>query len=475
MEKLENLKNRIISRVNINLRHLAVDVGPYFRDIVSMERLCRFYSFYGIWSNHAIHFHFSHSNLAGSYFLGRCKVDNSILYKCDVRGDELKENGEVFKADGFDIRLEQDEIIKIKDSFLVKTLVHNFSHDPEKPELFYIENTVSAPYANIHGSPTEGCFLEPFSTVDLTTLQDCRVGTYSYLQVGELSHQEVESGKVWIRVKDVFDFSYVFPEEVLRKRYIAFEPEKGAMGMFMDFVEDRKVDFQVLYDAFNLESPIKEIPSGASINRYSVWKGKNQISRNVLVAQRAYLESSFLGEGANAQENCYIGYSRLEGYDVTAHGASIIYAVLGKKVFVGFNCFLNGKADAMIEIGEGSIIMPHTIIDVTEPISIPDHHMVWGYIRAQEDLIHHSISLEKLSTIKGELTMGRMKFTGDGGAFVGAFQHRIEHILEANGAFFDGEKHQGHAQKGQNISFNIIQPYPQGGMEGLFPTIDIEV
>ena len=474
MKKLENLMDRIIGRVNINLRALSIDVGAYLRDLVPENQLVKFYGFYGIWSNHPIHFHFSNSNLAGSCFLGRCKVDNSILYKCDIRGDELKTKGDVFDVDGTAIALEDDEVIWIKDSLLIKTLVHNYSHNPEKLDLFLIKNSASAPYANIHGSPIEGCFLEPFSTVDLTSLHDCRVGTYTYLQVGELSHTEVESGRIWIKNKDVFDFNYIFPQDVLNTRYIAFIPGKGAMGMFMDFAEDRKIDFQRLYDVVNLDSPLKEIPAGASINRYSVWKGKNQISKNVLVAQRAFLEESWLGEGANAQENCYISYSRLEGFNVTAHGATIIYAQMGKKVFVGFNSFLQGKADCPLVIGDDSIIMPHTIIDLTEPVTIPGNHLVWGYIRTQEDLDDHSIPLERFSKIKDEISIGNMRFRGSGEAFVAAFRHRIQHILEANGAFFDGEYGKGHAQTGQNISFNIIQPYPRGEVRGLFPTIDIE-
>ncbi len=471
MEQLEKLIDRIIKRVNLNLRDIPFDVGPYMRNIVPPDQLTKFYAFYGISPNHPIHFHFSHSNLAGSYFLGQCKVDNAVLYKSDIRGDELKEKGEVFNFRGQDISLDDDEVIWIKDSFLIKTLVHNFSHNPEKLDLFLIKNSIAAHYANIHGSPIEGCFLGPFSTVDLTSLHDCMVGTFSYLQVGELSHQKIEPGRIWIRVKDVFDFDYKFSPELLKK-YVAFEPGKGAMGMFMDFAEDRKMDFQKLYDVVHLEPPF-EMPSGTSVNRYALFKGKNHIGENVLVAQRAFLENAWLGKGANAQENCYISYSRLEGFDITAHGASIIYANLGKKVFVGFNSFLQGKANFPLTIGEESIIMPHTIIDLKEAVSIPPGHLVWGYIRDNNDLRNHSISLEAISQVADELSVGAMKFRGSGKAFVEAFRHRIEHILEANGAFFDGQKGKGHAQKGQDISFNIIQPYPQGPIKGIYPTLDI--
>jgi hypothetical protein len=64
---------------------------------------------------------------------------------------------------------------------------------------------------------------------------------------------------------------------------------------------------------------------------------------------------------------------------------------------------------------------------------------------------------------------------GNGGSFVSAFQERIHHILEANGAFFNGTANRGHAQRNQNISFNTLQPYPKGGgKEGLYPTIIIQ-
>jgi hypothetical protein len=71
------------------------------------------------------------------------------------------------------------------------------------------------------------------------------------------------------------------------------------------------------------------------------------------------------------------------------------------------------------------------------------------------------------------MNKGHMFFEGDGGAFVSGFRGRIHHILESNGAFFDGKKNKGHAQRNQNISFNTIQPYPDGIKEGIYPTIMI--
>jgi len=473
MDKLEKLINRIVTEVNVNLMETSFDAGEHIRDIVPMSQLTKFYAFYGISPNHPLHFHFSNSNLAGSYFLGKCKVDNSVLYKSDVRGDELKEKGDTYQVQDFQITLEEDEVIWIKDSFLIKTLVHNFSHDPEKLELFLIKKTISAPYANIHGSPVEGCFLGPFSTVDLTSLHDCVVGAFTYLQVGRLAHQEIESGRIWIRSGDIFDFDYHFAPDVLEGKYIAFEPGKGALGMFMDFVEDRKMDFQEVFNVIHTTTSPRDVPDSASVNHYTVIKGECHIDENVLVAQRAFLEESWLGKGANAQENCYISYSQLDGYNVTAHGATIIYAHLERKVFVGFNSFIQGTLDSPLTIGEESIVMPHTIIDARDDINIPPRHIVWGFIKDKNDLKEHSLSLEEFSRIKGEISIGNMRFKGSGAYFVQAFQHRIDHILEANGAFFDGTKGKGHAQKGQNISFNTVQPYPEGISKGIYPTIDI--
>ena len=471
MERLHELLERIIQRVNVNLREPLFDVGPYVRSLIPWQQLVKFYAFYGITPYHPLNFHFSRSNLSGSYFLGQCHVSDAILYKSDIRGDELKRKGDIFKFEGFEIPLHDDETIRIKDSYLIKTLVHSNSHDPEHLEDFIIQNTVSTHYANIHGSDVEGSFLGPFSTVDLTTLHDCLIGEYVYLQVRELSHRQVPAGTVWINSADRFDFFFRHDPDNL-KRYIRFECGAPPAGMFMEFVDQRKGEFQRIFDVVNLESPFS-MPEGASLNRYAVIKPKTQINRNVLVAQRAYIENTWMGSGANAQENCFILHSRLDGNNVTAHGAKIIHAELDNKVFVGFNAFLQGAADAPLSIGENSIVMPHTIIDLTEPVHITPESLVWGFIQKQADVVENSVPLAALADISGEFSRGAMRFQGNGRLFVDGFKHRIEHILEANGAYCDGTTLQGHAQRSQNISFNLIQPYREGTLMGLYPTIDI--
>uniref|UniRef100_A0A832A1A0 Transferase n=1 Tax=Desulfacinum infernum TaxID=35837 RepID=A0A832A1A0_9BACT len=471
MYRIEKLIDRIIDRVNINLREPAFDVGPYVRHLIPLDQFGRFYAFYGLTPHHPLHFFFTHSSLAGSYFLGRCTVDHSVLYKSDLRGDELKRKGDLFHYRGIRIPLHDDEAIVVKDSFLIKTLVHNNSHDPESPEEFRIQNTVALHYANIHGSPVEGCFLGPFATVDLTTVHDCVIGEFAYVQVGELSHKQVPPGTVWIRSDGDFEFVYRFPEDVLA-RYIAVRPGAVPVGELMDFVESRKEEFQAVFDSVTCCSGLP-IPDGASVSRYAVVKGSSTIGENVLVAQRAYLMDAWMGRGANAQENCYIVDAQLEGYNVTAHGGKIIGAKLGEKVFVGFNAFVRGTHNAPLVIGEASIVMPHTIIDLEEPVTIPPRHVMWGCVRKAEDLRENSLSMDELASCEGELARGRMVFRGSGSAFIRGFQHRIEHILEENGAYYDGRHHMGHAQKGQNIAFNLIQPYPEGDMKGMYPTIDI--
>ncbi len=472
MKELEKLQERIIQRVNINLRELGYDVGPFVDGLIPFSQMVKFYAFYGITTHHPLNFQFRQSNLAGSYFLGKCRVTNSLLYKSDIRGDELKQEGDRFRYRNFEIPVNQDEVIDIEDSYLIKTLVHSYSHDPETLEKFFIKDTISGHYANIHGSPADGCFFGPFSTVDLTTIRDCVVGAYSYVQAGEISHLNIEPGTIWVRSPDSFNFLYRFPVRHLNN-YIYFAPGAPPKGMFMDFVEDRKDAFQRVFDVVNIESALP-VPSSASLDRYAVVKPHTHIGENVLVAQRAFLQNAWLGKGANAQENCYIINSKLEGNNVTAHGGKIIEADLGNNVFVGFNSFLRGRPDCRLTIGKESIVMPHTIIDIREPLAIPPGQIVWGLITTSKDLATNSMPVSDFYKINGRFFKGDMIFEGSGAAFVSAFMNRIHHILKANGAYFNGAENKGHAQRNQRISFNTIQPYPLGPLEGLYPTISIQ-
>jgi len=303
-------------------------------------------------------------------------------------------------------------------------------------------------------------------------MNDCVIGTFSYIQAGEVSHLNVDPGTVWVRNPDEFNFLYRHPLHKLN-HYINFTAGRLPQGFLMDFVEDRKEAFQRVFNAVNIEESVP-VPDSASLDRFAVIKPKTRIGENVLVAQRAYLQNAWLGKGANAQEKCYIINSRLEGLNVTAHGAKIIEADLGKNIFVGFNSFLRGRVDSRLTIGKESIIMPHTIIDVKNPLTIPPGHLVWGLITNRQELEANSMALTDFSKIENGLIKGNLSFEGKGAGFVNAFRDRIHHILEANGAFFDGKKNRGHAQKNQNISFNTIQPYPDGELQGLYPAIVIQ-
>ncbi len=471
MRQLQRILENIIARTNINLRRSAIDVGPYVHGAVPQENYAQFYAFYGITTEHPLFFNFKCSSLAGSYFFGKCDVEHSVLYKCDVRGDELKSVTKGFCVDNVSLNLHSDEIIKIIDSFLHKALIHSFSHDPEFPEEFVIKNTVALSYANIHGAPVMGSFLGPFSTIDLCTVQNSCIGAYAYIQVCDLAPSIVEPGHIWIRNKSGDEFTYRHTPEVLAK-YVSIVPGERPRGVFMDFVESRKRDFERVFGFLYASRPETYAP-GSFVSRYAVVKGETCIGENVLVAQRAYLENARLGKGSNAQENSYVVDSVLEGYDVTAHGAKIIGSHLGRNVFVGFNSFLRGTPEAPLAVGEGAVVIPHTIIDLVEPVVVPAGHVVWGHVTRQADLDAHSVSIEDFAKIEGQASVGAMTFTGDGGRFIRAFQNRIHHILEANGAYFDGVQNHGHAQKTKNITYNLIQPYVEGGFKGVYPNMRI--
>ncbi|PIE73048.1 MAG: transferase [Deltaproteobacteria bacterium] len=471
MNELIRLYQRIVQRVNINLRELKFDVNPYARHLIAIDQMKSSYAFYGITKDHPLDLSLEHSALAGSYFLGKCKVKDSILYKSDIRGDELKRENDVFRSEDFSITLTTDEAFDIQDSALIKTLVHNFSHDPEAPDCFMIKDTLAMDYANIHGAPSDGCFLGPFATVDLTTMRDCVIGSYSYIQAGEITHLSIEPGTVWINKPGKFNFLYKYPKENL-KEYITLSPDKVPLGEMIDFIEAREDHFQRVFDVVDLEI-MDSIPESSSLDRYAVVLPKTEIAENVLISQRAYIENSSLGKGSNAQENCLIIDSTLEGYNVSAHGSKICGAHLKKGVFTGFNSFLHGKKECPITVGPGSIIAPHTIIDAKQPLTIPSNHIVWGLIRNNRELNENSISLKEMATIRGGLNRGNMYFEGNGQLFVKTFKDRIHHILEANGAFFKEGENSGHAQRNQRLSLNTIQPFQFGDREGMYPTIRI--
>ena len=472
MRQIQALIDGIADIVSVNLREHGFAVDEHVQSCVPLEKLAKFYAFYGLSPHYPLHFYFHQSVLAGSYFVGMCTVERSILYKSDIRGDELRVKGSKVGAGGRVLALADDEKIHIKNSFLVKTLVHSNSHDPENPELFHIYNAVAMHFANIHGSSLRGVFLGPFATLDMTTAHDCVIGPYAYVNAKEIRHASVPAGCVQVTSPERYEFHYQYPAEVLA-RYIQYVPGKIPRGIFMVLSDRFKQGFQ---EAFKSVPQGQEpgAPVGSFVSPYAAVDERSSIGENVLVAQRAYLSNARMGGGSNAQENCFIIDSELEGRNITAHGANVIHAKLGQKVFVGFNSFLNGSPGSPIVVGKDSIVTPHTIIDAKAPIVIPPGHVVWGFIERPEDIPRQTASIETLRGISGERRIGDMTFAGDGGAFVAEFADRIEHILDSNGAYFDGSSgNRGHAQKGQDIAYNIIQPFPKGVYRGLCPTLDI--
>jgi len=471
MKRLQRILENIISRTNINLRQSGLDVGPYVRNAVSHEDYANLCAFYAVTTEHPLYFDFTCSSLTGSYLLGRCQVQHSVLYKCDVRGDELKSAASDFCLGDIHLQLHNDECIHIVDSFLHKALIHSYSHDPEFPEEFPIKNTVAMSYANIHGAPVMGSFLGPFCTIDLTTVQNSCIGAYAYVQVSDFQPAVIPAGHIWIRTAVGDEFVYDYDPAVLA-RYIAVAPGERATGIFAEFMERCEQDFDRIFGQLHTARSDVSAP-GSFVSHYAVVKGTTDIGENVLVAQRAYLENAHLGKGANVQENSYVVDAHLEGDDVMAHGAKLIGGRIGRNVFVGFNAFLRGTAQAPLTIGADTVVLPHTIIDLTEPLTLPAGHVVWGYVTRPEDLASQSLAIEDFAKLDGECRLGAMRFSGNGERFIRAFQARVHHILADNGAYFDGSANLGHAQKTKNITYNCMQPYAEGGFKGIYPNMRI--
>lgn len=471
MIQVEKLIDRVIIRVNINLKKFDFDVTPYSKAVIPLNhnRMTMLNAFYGISSRHPVYFNFTSCNLAGSSFLGKCVIDHSVLYKTDVRGDELKKKGETFNFQDIDMSIDDDEVIRICDSLLIKTLIHNSSHNPEAPEEFLIRNTVSGFYANIHGSPVEGCYLAPFSTVDRTTLHACIIGAFSYVQVGDLFDSRIPDGTIWFKDED-FEFKYTYSPEVLAK-YIKNTSGERPTGILMDFAEKRKNIFQRHFDATN-DRP--SVLNEYALNPYAHVSVETTLSNTARISQRCYVENTWMGPGTTIEENSYIINSHLEKNNIAQHGSKIIHAWIGEKVSVGFNSFLRGKPGKSLTIGQGCMIMPHTIIDIEESLEISENLVVWGFIRNSSDLATNSLSHSDFENIDHDVTLGNMRFKGNGKALIQAFKRRTDDTLKAGSDFSDeNEQKKSPNRKHPDISYNMIQPYRTGKNKGLYPSINI--
>lgn len=472
MEQLQKLIGHVIDRANMHLKERFVDVGPYVRDLIPLPSFTRQGAIYAFTGHHPARYVIRESNVAGSYFLGQCIVERSVLYETDVRGDELKSKGDMVGWSDMKIPVQDHEVIHVRNSYLVNNLVHSNCHDPRSPEVFDIRDSISLHYANIHGSPIHGSYIGPFATVDLTSVHNSVIGTFSYVQAGELHREKVPDGCVWIKAHGKFECRYTFDRKVL-DRYIHYSPGSKPAGIVCDFIARYKPEVDAKFGMAEGQ-PASPVSERSSVSRFAVVKGKTQIGPEVLVAQRSYLEDATLGEGSNAQENCFLIGAHLEGHDVTAHGGKIVSSKLGKNVFVGFNSFLHASPEHPLTIGEHSIVLPHTIVDLQEAVVIPPRHLIYGCIRNRDDLAENTMSLEELARSSGHLKRGNLTFEGKGAAFVDAFKHRIEHILEANGAMFSSGREKGHAQKNANISHSVVRHYSEGALQGLHPTTELQ-
>jgi carbonic anhydrase/acetyltransferase-like protein (isoleucine patch superfamily) len=469
MEKIELIKKQIIDKVNGYLGKLDFNAEKFVENAINLNKLMNHNCVYGTTAHHPIDFNFQYSNMGGSYLLGPCSVKQSIIYKSDIRGDELKCKGDILDDKNPDPLL-FDEKIVINSSLLYKTLVHNNSNNSAAPEEFSIRNTVSCHYANIHGATTQSSFLGAFSTIDLMNMNSCVVGEFSYVQAGDLFQEKIDPGVIYIKSND-FCFQFKYKKEVIDK-YIGVNDLFQPRGLIHDFISEKEAEFDTLFNVINIDSADKT-PDDSAVNQYAIIKGDTKIGSQVLVSQKAYLENAQMGDGSNAQENTYIINSTLSGMNVTAHGGKIINADIGFKTFVGFNSFLSGKENARLQTGKNCIVMPHTIIDISSSLKVPDNSIVWGFIASEQDLKTNSITIEELKSVNGTIDIGDMNFQGKGNKFVDAFGHRIEHILEANGACCDDDSIKGHAQYDKEISFNILQVQKSGENRGLYPSIRV--
>ena len=472
MKHLEQLLKHIEMRCRIASPIIKETFWQNLHDHTPLEKLASIPALYAFTGDHPVGLHVKHSCISGSFLLGNVNISRSIVYKSDIRGDEFKKAGDAVTIFDDAVMLHEDEAAKIRDSILLNVLVHNHSHDPTLLEDFSIKNSAAYEHANIHGSPINGVVMMPFSTIDLTSATHSIIGAYSYVQTGELRDTIVDSGAIIIRFNDDFNFYYLFPYHVVEK-YLGKPENFYQNGVFSNFVKEKEAELEdIIINGGRMR--LESVPSSSHVSYYSYIHGENTIGENVFVSQNAYLDNAYLGKGANVQENCFIVNSTLKGFNATAHGAKIINAEIGTNCFSGFNSFIRGSEKGKITTGSGCIIMPHTIIDAVEPIEIPDRSIVWGFIEKQADLSETSITVDELRK-NGEFGKNRnVEFEGDGYLFSETLENRVKHILESNGAFYDGKKNMGHAQLSRDMAASRLNAYPSGPNKGLFPNILID-
>jgi carbonic anhydrase/acetyltransferase-like protein (isoleucine patch superfamily) len=469
-DRLSTLCMHIRRQVEAHLTEFGFSAAPHLSGWLDIDRLRHGRAMLGVTPHHPLDFFAREAALAGSYLLGPCRVIRSVAWQSDLRGDELKRAGDEIPT-GSDARpLWRNERIHLRHSMLLRTLVHNHNSDPRSPDELGIQDSLALPFANIHGSSAHGCFLGPLATLDLTSARDSCIGAFSYVCTGRLEGQHIAPGRVWLRSPDgEFEFYYRYAPEDLEP-YLQHGPGEPPTGILDEIHRIFRPDLEQALDASPGQTAANQ-PLDGFVSPGSLLKGSVELERNVLVAQRAYLEDCHLGPGSNAQENCCLIRCRLEGEDITAHGGVVWNCRLGSGVFVGFNSLLRGRPESPLTIGDGCIIMPHSILDADQELAIPAHSLVWGLVRGPGDLATQTVSLAELKEISGKTVRGNLRLTGSGEALVNALTERISHILESNGALFDGARRAGHAQLHQGEAHHLFAPLSDVPRAGLFPMI----
>ena len=106
--------------------------------------------------------------------------------------------------------------------------------------------------------------------------------------------------------------------------------------------------------------------------------------------------------------------------------------------------------------------MPHTIIDIHEPLTIPPAHLVWGLVTGAEDLKTNSIALKELSKVNTTLSKGNMLFEGSGASFVTAFGIGFITSWRKTGPFSTGIPTRGTPSKTRTFPSTPSSPTPRG-------------
>ncbi len=468
MKNLNTLIHKITRKINITLteHHCVVEpdalIGPELDNLVATFATCE------MEVASRLNINVADSSICGSYLQGRCQVERSVVHLSEIRGDALKKKGDPLLADS-SVYTEQDEMITISDSYLNKVLIHHCSHNPETPEEFFIRNTLAADYSTINGSTVEGAWLNFFSTLDKTIVRSSVIGYFCYINTGELLHHRVENGTVWYET-EAFRFLYTYPEEAL-KPYVSCDSDHSCSGVLAGLTET----LQKTRNAFPKRLYERETahPFTETINRFAVIDDRCDVTEEVAIRQRVYLENVQIGPGSVLMENSCVQSSTLKGAVLISHGCHIKHTDMEAQVFTGINCFLNGRKNANITIGTGALILPHTIIDPVASIHIPEHTIIWGLIRTPEDLEINAIPIHRLLSNGNDfqtIISGRMTFEGNGEAFV-------NHLLQEMDSIFNDRKPSDQKEKMQpvqsycNTTIHILQPYANGPNKGMYPTI----